>query len=519
MLKPLHVAIMAVLLAFAGMSGSLWAEENNSASQPGIVERATIAAEELKENTDAKIDSAVSAVENMTTEVKEEVGEATESVKQKSEEIAADAVNAAQTLQQEAVEKTTAVVETLKEKAEEVAADAVNAAQELKQDAVEKTSAAVEALQNVTAEAAKEIPVAATAAGSKLQQAIAKAPTGTEAGHVDTSKPAGFLGIPGGPQVNLILALVWAIWVGWIFSTVGAFGGVMAGVGHMTVFGLGAYAKGFKGTAPELNKTLTDSIRASNQFLVGLSALISSINYGKMGRLVLPLGLALGIGSLLGAWGSATLTAGKVSFSQYQGYFGLFVLLLGCYLLWETSPAGQASKQKSKAAAQAFEAAVKSQKGGSGPAATGVKILGASISRVNFTFCGVEFSFNPLLPVVGGIVIAAVAAFLGVGGGFMLVPFLTSITQLPMYLAAGTSALAVLVSMITSIVTLMTKGVQIDWALIGTEMVGIAIGSIVGPHTSKYFSDKWLKRLFIVLAFYVGVDYVLRGFFNYRIFG
>lgn len=371
-----------------------------------------------------------------------------------------------------------------------------------------------------TTQTSVSTPAATPAVGtSKLQQAIASAPVGTEKGQINPAEPAGFLGIPGGPQVNAILALIWAIWVGWIFSTVGAFGGVMAGVGHMTIFGLGAYAKGFKTTAPTLNKTVTDSIRASNQFLVGLSALISSINYGKMGRLVLPLGLALGLGSLLGAWGSSTLTAGKISFSQYQGYFGLFVLVLGFYLLWETSPAGQASKQKAKQAAKAFEDSVKAQKTGSGPAPTGVKILGMTISKVRFTFCGVEFSFNPLLPVAGGVVISAIAAFLGVGGGFMLVPFLTSITQLPMYLAAGTSALAVLVSMITSILTLMTKGTPIDWALIGTEMVGIAIGSIVGPYTSKYFSDKWLKRLFIVLAFYVGVDYVCRGFFGFRIFG
>ncbi len=388
--------------------------------------------------------------------------------------------------------------------------------------AAEQAPAAVTAAPEqaaAPAAAPAEAPKTAPDGGSKLQKAIASAPQGTEKGQIDPAKPAGFLGIPGGPQVNVILALIWAIWVGWIFSTVGAFGGVMAGVGHMTIFGLGAYAKTFKTTAPDLNKTVTDSIRASNQFLVGLSALISSVNYGKMGRLVFPLGLALGVGSLLGAWGSATLTAGKISFSQYQGYFGLFVLVLGFYLLWETSPSGQNSKKKAKEAAQAFEAAVKAQKSGGTPAPTGVKILGMTISKVNFTFCGVEFSFNPMLPVIGGIVISAVAAFLGVGGGFMLVPFLTSITQLPMYLAAGTSALAVLVSMITSIVTLMTKGTPIDWALIGTEMVGIAIGSIVGPYTSKYFSDKLLKRIFIVLAFYVGIDYVLRGFFDYRIFG
>ncbi len=355
----------------------------------------------------------------------------------------------------------------------------------------------------------------------KLQDAIASAPAGAEKGHIDAGKPAGFLGIPGGPQVNLVVAFFWALWVGWIFSTVGAFGGVMAGVGHMTVFGLGGYAKSFKETAPSLNKAITDSIRGSNQYLVGLSALISSFNYYKMGRLVVPLAVALGIGSILGAWGSVTLTAGKLSFSQYQGYFGLFVLALGVYFFYETSSKGQASKKKAKAAADAFEQTVKKQKSGEkvDTSSLGVKVTKFSLTQITFTFYGVEFKFNPLIPLLGGVLISAVAAFLGVGGGFLLVPFLTSVAELPMYLAAGTSALAVLISMITSIVTLISKGVQFDWALIGLEMIGIAVGSVVGPRTSKYFSDLWLKRLFIVLALYVGVDYVLRGFFNIKMFG
>lgn len=359
------------------------------------------------------------------------------------------------------------------------------------------------------------------ALADKLQDAIASAPQGTGKGQIDPAKPVGFLGIPGGPQVNLIVAFLWAVWVGWIFSTVGAFGGVMAGVGHMTVFGLGGYAKTFKETAPSLNKAITDSIRGSNQYLVGFSALISSFNYYKMGRLVVPLAVTLGAGSLLGAWGSVTLTAGKLSFSSYQGYFGLFVLVLGLYLMWETSPSGQASKKKAKAAAQAFEATVKKQKSGEKVDTTdlGVKVIKMSLTQVDFTFYGVEFKFNPLYPLLGGVAISAVAAFLGVGGGFLLVPFLTSVAELPMYLAAGTSALAVLISMITSIVTLISKGVQFDWMLIGLELVGIAVGSVVGPRTSKYFSDIWLKRLFIVLSLYVGIDYVLRGFFNIKMFG
>ena len=351
--------------------------------------------------------------------------------------------------------------------------------------------------------------------GSVLANAIAKQ-VETAPETLNMQAEPGYLGIPGGPKVNMILAFGWALWVGWIFSTVGAFGGVMAGVGHMTVHGLGAYAKSF-GKTP-LNKSVTDSVRASNQMLAGLSAVISTFSYYRMKRLVLPLGFALGLGSIAGAFGAVSLTAGKLNFSSYQGYFGLFVLVLGLYLIWETSPAGQRSKAKAKEAAKAFEAAAKCKTEGTA-VATGVKLIKFTFTTCQFTFCGVEFSFNPLIPFLGGVVIASIAAFLGVGGGFLLVPFITSVTQLPMYLAAGTSALAVLLSMITGITTLMLHGALVDWNFVSIEILGITVGSIVGPYTSRFFSEIWLKRLFIVLALYVGTDYILRGFFNIKMFG
>ncbi len=380
--------------------------------------------------------------------------------------------------------------------------------------AVEQAAPAVAPAAAPTAEAPK-----AAAVGSKLQKAIDSAPRGTEKGQIDPTAPTGFLGIQGAPNVNPIAALLWAVWVGWIFSTVGAFGGVMAGVGHMSVFGFGEYAGAFKKTAPDLGKVVTDSIKASNQFLVGTSALISSINYLKMKRLVLPLAISLGLGSLIGAYGAAALSAGKLDFKSYQGYFGLFVLALGAYLIYETSPAGQASKKTAKAAAKAFEDNAKKMRSGEKVDMAGLKIQEFTPFTCAFTFFGVPFKFNPLIPFLGGIVIAAVAAFLGVGGGFLLVPFLTSVTQLPMYLAAGTSALAVLISMVTSIITLMTKGTPIDWVFIGTELIGITIGSVIGPRTSQYFSDIMLKRIFIVLALYVGIGYLLAGFFGIKIPG
>jgi hypothetical protein len=328
----------------------------------------------------------------------------------------------------------------------------------------------------------------------------------------------------------------------------------MAGVGHITIFGLADYAKQF-GKGNPVNSAITDSIRVSNQWLVGLSGLISSINYYKMGRLVLPLGACLAIGGVGGSWMVPELTAGKISLKAYIGYFGIIVFILGGFLIYEMTPKGQAGKKAAKAAAAAFEKATKE-----GSASDeGVKIVEGNqtfmwialvlvvasalwfnlvktpmwvayilaiagwamtflMGTIRFTFFGVEFKFKAFIPMIGGLFIAAIASFLGIGGGFLFVPFLTSVAGLPMFLVAGTSALCVLVGMIVSIFSYMIgKGVVVQWSLVGAELIGIFIGSMIGPRTSKFIPDKWLKIIFIVLAFYVGIRYTSKGFLGYSL--
>lgn len=345
-----------------------------------------------------------------------------------------------------------------------------------------------------------------------LANAIAATPQGTGPGQIDSNAATGYLGIPGAPSPGLLACFFWAIWVGWIFSTVGAFGGIMAGVGHITIYGLGAYAKTFKETSPGLNKLLTDSIRVSNQWLVGLSALVSSVNYGRQKRLVTSLGFFLGIGALFATLLVVFTTAGKVSFSQYQGFFGLCVFLIAAFMIYEMSPKGQASKKAAKEAAKRFEETVKSKGDISGQ---GVRTLQWSLAKTEISFFGQKFAFSPLWAFVGGFVISALASFIGVGGGFLYVPFLTSVVGLPMFVVAGTSAVAVLIGMIFSIFNFMAiKGVMVFWPMIGVELVGIFVGSMIGPRTGKYIPEKVLKWIFLVLAFYIGLRYTMRGFFG-----
>jgi uncharacterized membrane protein YfcA len=329
-------------------------------------------------------------------------------------------------------------------------------------------------------------------------------------GCINPDAPRGYLNIPGAPKPSYLLAFLWALWVGWIFSTVGAFGGIMAGVGHITVFGLGSYAKSFKDTNKALNKFITDTIRVSNQFLVGLSAIISSISYARTKQLCLPLGIALGVGSIIGATIIPWVTTGKVTAKAYTGLFGLVVFLVAGFMYYGTTQRAREKRKKTQEAAKRFQEAARQ----GSTTGKGVKLVCLKPTQCTISFYGVEFSFNLLLGALGGLVIAAISSLIGVGGGFLLVPLMTDILKLPMFIAAGTSAFAVLISMITSIFNYMVQGVVVWWPLIGTELAGIFVGSIIGPRTQRYIPDIWLKRLFVLLALYVGIKYTSEGFFG-----
>jgi uncharacterized membrane protein YfcA len=198
------------------------------------------------------------------------------------------------------------------------------------------------------------------------------------------------------------------------------------------------------------------------------------------------LNLCLAVG---GSWPAICplLTVGKMDVCTYVGFFGIIVFAVAFVLFYETTEKARQNVRSGQGCAKAFEDAhIKKSAEVSAEQLQGVQVTNWSPTRINFTFYGAEFSFNPIWPLLGGFVINGISALIGVGGGFLYVPFLTSIAGLPMFIVAGTSALAVLVGMIVNIFNMMVvHQVPVDFLLIGTELIGIAIGSVLGPSLQK----------------------------------
>lgn len=300
-----------------------------------------------------------------------------------------------------------------------------------------------------------------------------------------------------GISLNPLIPFFWAVFVGLVFSTVGAAGGILAGVGHITVFGIAD----------------ANMIKAMNQLLIIVSPLIAVPAYWRQQRVVFGLGLLLGLGSIfgsiLGSWYSKNYLP---AMHQYQPLFGLLVLFISLRLFYETTQRFQERNKKIRESSKAFEAKISALAGQRrNPSAEGILETTCSFRKLKIIFLGHEFSCNPAWPVLAGFVISVISSALGVGGGFLLVPYMASWLGLPMFIVAGTSALAVFVASVASVGNYLYLGVKVDWALALVCLVGVTLGSLLGPWVSRYLKERFLRLLLAIVLLYIAVGYTFGG--------
>ncbi|HZK53473.1 MAG TPA: sulfite exporter TauE/SafE family protein [Desulfosporosinus sp.] len=299
-----------------------------------------------------------------------------------------------------------------------------------------------------------------------------------------------------GVDASPIALLLWGIFVGYVFTSVGAAGGILAGVGHMSIFGL----------------KKANMIKPMNQILTLVSPIVGTPLYLREKRIVVPTAVALGLGGIVGALIGSYLSHSLLKdMGTFKPYFGIFTLGISLRIGYECTARFMNGQKSVKAANNLFAAKVKELK------ASGkmneLKEIGVKFSKIGiqntFTFAGQEFKYSAIMVFFTGMVVAIISASLGVGGGFLLVPFMTSVMGFPMYIVAGTSVLSILVSSSTSILNYLSMGSVLDFQFLAFELVGVAIGTVVAARVSKYINARYMKMFLAVILFYIGLKYVL----------
>ncbi|MFE5259594.1 sulfite exporter TauE/SafE family protein [Streptomyces coelicoflavus] len=103
---------------------------------------------------------------------------------------------------------------------------------------------------------------------------------------------------------------------------------------------------------------------------------------------------------------------------------------------------------------------------------------------------------RPVRAGAAGAGLGAVTGLLGVGGGFLAVPVLTRVLNLPMRRAIGTSLLVITVNSIAALGARAGTGMHLDWAVIAPFTAAAILGAWDGKRYAQRLSGNTLQRVF-----------------------
>lgn len=122
---------------------------------------------------------------------------------------------------------------------------------------------------------------------------------------------------------------------------------------------------------------------------------------------------------------------------------------------------------------------------------------------------------KPAHALAAGAGVGAITGFLGVGGGFLVVPALVAFTGLSMREAVGTSLLVIAMNSAAGLVGHMSGSNAINLVLTASLTAAAVVGAIAGERLGRRLSLDWLRRGFAVFVLLVGlavaVTSLLRG--------
>jgi uncharacterized membrane protein YfcA len=211
----------------------------------------------------------------------------------------------------------------------------------------------------------------------------------------------------------------------------------------------------------------------------------------KMGGLLLGGGFA---GGLLGVEVIKTLRAmGNADFVIKLTYV-LMLGIVGSYMLAESISAikrgrGRHEKQKPKKESKM------------------ARVLKSLPFQARFEKSGVTHSV--LVPLIFGCFVGILAAVMGVGGGFLMVPVMVYMLRMPMHVVVGTSLFQILFNCIEVTFLQAYTNHTVDFILAVLLLIGSSLGAQIGTVFGRKLKGDQLKILLAVVVLGVTVKMVL----------
>jgi len=278
----------------------------------------------------------------------------------------------------------------------------------------------------------------------------------------------------------LAIIVLWGIFVGVVFSSIGAGGGILASFCLISIVGIAD----------------PNNVKPMTQIIVLAAALTFVPSYFRNSVLVWPLGLLLAVGGLLGAWlGSSLSSIYLADMNTFRPLFGVLTLVIGAqiasklYRSWNEQVSGQS------VAGSATSQAVGN--------------LSFSHAALSFSYRGLDYRVPAWSPVLAGFLIAMVAAIFGVGGGFLLVPFMSSLLGLPMHIIPATSGIAIVVSLLASIWNYLSFGAHLEMTVLLPLLAGTVLGALAGPFVNRWMKNSSLQAALALIIAIIGLRYIL----------
>jgi len=124
--------------------------------------------------------------------------------------------------------------------------------------------------------------------------------------------------------------------------------------------------------------------------------------------------------------------------------------------------------------------------------------------EMKFSKSGVTLS--PLLPIILGLFVGVLAAIMGVGGGFIMVPVMVYLLRMPMHVVVGTSLFQILFTCVNVTIMQAMTNRTVDLELAIILLLGSTLGAQFGARLSRKLKADQLKILLASIVLLVMIQ-------------